>query len=64
MIAGHLNGVQSKIKEIAVICLLILTKLPKATKNSSDLENSYKILFFEMIDNILLKIKTRFQNTD
>lgn len=41
-----------------------LTKLPKASRNSSNLENSYKILFFEIIDNILMQIKTRFQNTN
>jgi len=41
-----------------------LTELPKSTRNSSNPKISYKILFFEIIDNVLMQIKTRFQNSN
>lgn len=41
-----------------------LTQLPKSTRNSSNPKISYKILFFEIIDNILMQITTRFQNSN
>jgi len=41
-----------------------LTQFPKTTRNSSNPKTSYKILFFEIIDNILMQITTRFKNSN
>jgi len=41
-----------------------LTKKPKVTRNMSNSELNYKILYYEILDNILLHIITRFQNTN
>jgi len=41
-----------------------LTKPPKATRNESNNQSSFKILFYEIIDNILMQLNTRFQDTN
>ncbi|KAL4141558.1 hypothetical protein QTP88_004182 [Uroleucon formosanum] len=38
-----------------------LTKPPKATRNESNNQSNFKILFYEIIDNILMQLNTRFQ---
>ncbi|CAI6353814.1 unnamed protein product [Macrosiphum euphorbiae] len=39
-----------------------LTKPPKATRNESNNQSNFKILFYEIIDNILMQLNTRFQD--
>ncbi|KAL4107233.1 hypothetical protein QTP88_017616 [Uroleucon formosanum] len=41
-----------------------LTKPPKTTRNESNNQSSFKILFYEIIDNILMQLNTRFQDTN
>ncbi|KAL4085456.1 hypothetical protein QTP88_027314 [Uroleucon formosanum] len=41
-----------------------LTKPPKATRNESNNQSNFKILFYEIIDNILMQLNTRFQDTN
>ncbi|KAL4112692.1 hypothetical protein QTP88_016434 [Uroleucon formosanum] len=41
-----------------------LTKPPKATRNESNNQSNFKILFYEIIDNILMQLNTRFQGTN
>ncbi|KAL4131214.1 hypothetical protein QTP88_008555 [Uroleucon formosanum] len=41
-----------------------LTKPPKATRNESNNLSNFKILFYEIIDNILMQLNTRFQDTN
>lgn len=41
-----------------------LTKYPKAKRNNSNTEINFKILFFEIIDSILMQLSTRFNDTD
>lgn len=41
-----------------------LTQLPKSPRNSPNPKINYKTLFFEIIDNILIQIKTTFQNSN
>ncbi|KAL4091880.1 hypothetical protein QTP88_026492 [Uroleucon formosanum] len=41
-----------------------LTKPPKATRNESNKQSNFKILFYEIIDNILMQLNTRFQDTN
>jgi len=43
---------------------IALTKRPKATRNMSNPELNYKVLYYEILDNILHQIITRLQNTD
>lgn len=43
---------------------MALTKLPKASRNNSNSELSFKILFYEIIDNILMQLSIRFNDTD
>lgn len=43
---------------------VILTKLPKVTKYESNDQSIFKILFYEIIDNILIQLNTRFQDTN
>lgn len=40
---------------------ITLTKRSKATRNMSNSELNYKALCFEILDNILVQINTRFQ---
>uniref|UniRef100_A0A2S2PGV1 Zinc finger MYM-type protein 1 n=1 Tax=Schizaphis graminum TaxID=13262 RepID=A0A2S2PGV1_SCHGA len=39
-----------------------LTKPPKATSNESNIQLNFRILFYEIIDNILMQLYTRFEN--
>lgn len=41
-----------------------LTKFPTAKRNSSNTEINFKILFYEIIDSILMQLRTRFNDTD
>jgi len=41
-----------------------LTKLPKPSRNNTNMESSYRILFYEIIDNILMQLSVRFKDTD
>ncbi|KAL4127519.1 hypothetical protein QTP88_011686 [Uroleucon formosanum] len=41
-----------------------LTKPPKATRNESNNQSNFKILFYEIIDNILMQLNTKFQDTN
>ncbi|KAL4153064.1 hypothetical protein QTP88_000897 [Uroleucon formosanum] len=41
-----------------------LTKPPKATRNECNNQSNFKILFYEIIDNILMQLNTRFQDTN
>lgn len=43
---------------------IALTKQPKATRTVSNPELNYKALYFEILDNILVQINTRFQNNN
>lgn len=42
----------------------LLTKPPKATKNDSNNQSIFKMLFFEIIDNILMQLNIRFQDSN
>ncbi|CAI6357543.1 unnamed protein product [Macrosiphum euphorbiae] len=41
-----------------------LTKLPKPSRNNANMESSYRILFYEIIDSILMQLNVRFNDTD
>lgn len=41
-----------------------LTKLPKSSRNNTNIESSIKIVFYEIIDNILMQLSVRFNDTD
>lgn len=43
---------------------IALTKLLKASRNNSNSESSFKIVFYEIIDNILMQLSIRFNDTD
>lgn len=42
---------------------IVFTKRLKVNKNISNSELNYKVLYFKILDNILLHINTIFQNT-
>ncbi|KAL4154561.1 hypothetical protein QTP88_000418 [Uroleucon formosanum] len=48
----------------ANLTAVTLTKPPKATRNESNNQSNFKILFYEIIDNILMQLNTRFQDTN
>ncbi|KAE9522954.1 hypothetical protein AGLY_016585 [Aphis glycines] len=41
-----------------------LKKPPKTTRNESNIQLNFKTLFYEIIDNILMQLNTRFQDTN
>lgn len=43
---------------------ITLTKIPKASRNNSNSELSFKVLFYEIIDNILMQLSVRFNDTE
>lgn len=44
--------------------MIALTKRLKVNRNISYFKLNYKILYFKILDNILLQIVARFRNTD
>lgn len=42
--------------------VVTLTKPPKATRNESNNQRHFKILFYKIIKNVLMQLNTRFQN--
>ncbi|KAL4112793.1 hypothetical protein QTP88_016522 [Uroleucon formosanum] len=66
---GLFNLVNSVLHEFDIENKLVgqsvtLTKPPKATRNESNNQSNFKILFYEIIDNILMQLNTRFQDTN
>lgn len=41
-----------------------LNKVPKVSRNNLNSEIYFRILFYEIIDNILMQLSSRFTNTD
>lgn len=41
-----------------------LTKVPKVSRNNLKSEINFRILFYEVIDNILMQLSIRFNDTD